>query len=627
VDLSSRQVCETPLEAEWARHYLGGAGFNARRLIDLVPMDADPLGPGNVLMIGAGPLVGTFSPAGSGRFTITSKSPQSGIFGDAAMGGFFAAEMKFAGYDQIVFTGCSEKPVYVYLEDDQVSIRDASHLWGQDTWQTQRLLFKELQDEKVQIVCIGPAGERRVRFANVMHMLKHAAGRSGMGAVMGSKNLKAVVARGRRGVKIARPKEFLEASREAYSLITSAPFYKNRSEYGTPLNMEALNEIGGVPVKNFQRSTWEEAWKVGGVRLKEEYSVKMLACFACPIHCTHYYTVKDGPYQGLYGHGPDYGLTGVFGPRCMISDLDALLKIDNLVNRYGMDSISACQMIAWAMDCFERGIFTSADFDGLEVRWGDPNVVIKLIEKIASRSGVGDVLAEGESRAPALMGRGSDRYMYHVKGLALSAEEPRSVKGFSFAYLTSTRGADHLKGSTIFDVGSQAAAAERMFGIREIADPLSLVGKGIATKFGEDFNTLVDCIGQCKSATMNIIGYEKSPLVLSKLVSSATGVDFTPQELMTVGERVYHVEKAFNTLLGLTRKEDDFSPSEKFTKEPLMDGPGKGMVFERDAMLDEYYRARGWDVKTGLVPKAKYDELGLSDIGDRLAEKGLIPED
>ena len=475
-----------------------------------------------------------------------------------------------------------------------------------------------------------PASGRRVRiwfgYAGIIHGLKRAAGKFGMGAVMGSKKLKAIAVRGTKGVSVAYPKLLKDFSFEITKEIKSSPLYQTRSVYGTPHLEEVLSPLGMMSTRNFETTCFEEYRAIGGIRLTEEYSKRMRSCMGCAAHCTHVYSLKEGRYKGAYGEGPEFTLTSMVGDRCGISDLEALLKMNQLLNEYGMDSAAFGGLIGWAMDCYERGILKKADTDGLELRWGNAEAVIELIHKTAKREGFGNILAEGERRAPQIVGRGSERYMHHSKGGIIIAEEPRALPGFGLAYLTSTRGSDHLRARyTLETIGNGAQVAEKLFGNSDAANPKTPKGKGKGVKWFEDLMTVIDSLGLCKFNYPGYLDVIKTPEKLAKAYFIVTGVELSPEELLQIGERIYNVEKAFNVRLGWKREDDNFSVPEKFLEEPLKDGPFKGQVFDLDPMLDEYYQARGWG-KDGYQTREKLEALGLNEVADELAAKGKLHE-
>ncbi len=621
VDLSSGLTRSEPLDLEAARAYLGGRGLNSRLLYDMVRGNVDEFGPENALIFGVGPLGGTLAPASS-RFTVTSKSPSTNIFSDACSGGLFGPELKLAGYDHLIFIGRSERPVYMLIEDDYVELRDAAWLWGENAWDTQKALRKQLGDD-VQIATIGQAGENRVRYAGVLHGLKRAAGKYGMGAVMGSKNLKAIAVRGTRGIDIADPKRYMAVCKTAHDEIKAHPFYKRRSVYGTPLQMEMLNELGALSTRNFESSVDEDVDAISGVRLTREYSRGMRSCFACPAHCTHYYRLEGGAYKGTYGEGPEFTVTSMIGNRCGCYDLEAILHINQLLNEYGMDPAAVGGLLGWAMDCYAHGILNSSELDGLELTWGNAQAMVALVHKIARREGFGTVLAEGEKRAPAIVGRGSEKLMHHIKGGVVIVEDPRALKGFGLAYVTATRGSDHLRGYYLLDQAGMVDVADKLVGEPEAADPLTPKGKGKAVRYTEDYAAVVDALGLCKFNWIGMVDLTRSTDRMAELVSACTGWKADAAALLQGGERITNVERSFNARLGLDRKDDNFSNPEKFLKEPLPDGGGKGEVFELDEMLDDYYTARGWGLD-GLPARPKLEQLGLKDVADELESIGRL---
>lgn len=616
VDLTQGAIKIENLSTKFLKDYIGGRGINSRRLFDLVKAGTDPLSSENILLFATGPLNGTLAP-GASRFTVTAKSPLTKAFGDSNCGGGFGVELKFAGYDQIVLRGKSARPVYLWIDDDKVEIRDARYLWGNDCWTTEKMIKEEICDPDIEVISIGPAGEKLVRYAAIMNWAKRAAGRTGMGAVMGSKNLKAIAVRGSKDLPVARPDEFERICEEACKSIKAHRSFTNWSEYGTPFLMESVNASGMDCVRNYERAIFEKAAEIGGVRLKADFSRKMRACTSCPVHCSHYFTVADGEFSGESGDGPEYVVTSMIGSKCGISDLPALLKINNLVNKYGIDAGSVGTMIAWSMDCYTRGIINKDITDGLELNWGNYGSAIELIHKIAGRDGFGDILAEGESMAPKIIGRGSHKYMYHIKGMSPVVEDPRATKLFGLQYFTSTRGGDHLRALATLDRMRDEKLAERLFNDPTVANPLVPEGKGKVLPWFENFCAATDSAGLCKRMSFSMF-HAVTPDSFRKMLAAATGWDLSEKELFASGERVFNIEKAFNVREGLGRKDDNFSVPEKFLEEPLKEGPAKGHVVELDLMLDEYYEARGWEKSTGLPRVETLKNLGLADIADEL---------
>jgi aldehyde:ferredoxin oxidoreductase len=624
VDLTSGRIEIDSLKSEVARKFLGGRGLNSWTLYHLVKKDLDEFSPDNPVIIGVGPLCGTLVPAAN-KFTFTTKSPLTNIFADSCAGGYLGPEIKYAGYDQILITGASNKPVYLLIEDEDVQILSAKNLWGKDTWTTQKEIMR-MHGDDFQIATIGQGGENLVRYAGVIHGLKRAAGKFGIGAVMGSKKLKAVAVRGGKGVKVAHPDLLMAYTLDTVKEIKKSPLYQTRSVYGTPHLEDVLSPLGLMSTRNFRETSFDRFEDIGGIKLTERYSHKMRSCMGCPAHCTHIYKLEEGPYSGSFGEGPEFTLTSMVGDRCGISDLEALLKINQLLNEYGMDSAAFGGIVGWAMDCYERGIIDKNDTNGLELNFGNAEAVIELVHKTANRDGFGDILAEGEKRAPQLVGRGSGEYMFHTKGGIIIAEEPRALPGFGLAYLTSTRGSDHLRARYPLEtIGDGAEVAQKLFGSKDAANPKTPKGKGVGVKWFEDLLAIVDSFGLCKFNYPAMMDIVSTPEKLARGFFIVTGIEISPEELLQTGERIYNVEKAFNARLGLSRKDDNFSVPDKFLKEPLKDGAFKGQTFPLDTMLDEYYEARGWGAD-GLQTRKKLLELGLEEVARELTSLGVVSE-
>ncbi len=610
VDLTRGSINKEQLSPEFAEKYLGGKGFNSARLFDLVSPGVDGLSPENVIMFAVGPLAGTLYP-GNIRMTITAKSPLTDIFGDSNIGGFVGPELKYAGYDQIIVSGKSETPVYLWIDDDEVELRDASHLWGTTTWEAGLAIRQELGDPEVQILTIGQAGENLVRFANVISPLGRAAGRTGMGAVMGSKNLKAVAIRGTRGVKVARPEEFFNICKESTVKGTYEPRYKTLRGGGSPNWANLFMPAGGAGVKNYRKTVYPEWVALSGERMEAggEFTVRKRACFSCPVCCSGLFNVRSGEFAQTFGRCPEFGTTEI-GLRCEIDNLPALLKTGQLCDQYGIDVVSGQQMLAWTMDCYSMDILTKEDCDGIEPDWGNYKAVIELVHKIARREGFGNLLAEGERRAAEILGRDSEQYMYHVKGLAPVIGDPRTNKVFGLAYFTATRGADHLSANTMW-IPYLLSGSELG---KKLMDDWE---KGRAIKILEDLSCILHSAEVC---TRTGGSFE----LIANALSAATGTDFSLEKLTVTAERIYNVQKAFNSREGLTRKDDYFPAYQRIALEPVADGPYQGDVLNLDPLLDDYYEARGWDKETGLQTVAKLEELGLDYLIPELKKAGAI---
>ncbi len=621
VNLTSGTFAVEPLEQELARLYLGGRGFNMRRLYDEIPARLDGLSLENKLFFSVGPLVGTMFP-GAARFNVSAKSPQTGILGDSNAGGFFGPELKFAGFDQVIIEGKAPYPVYLYIHNDKIELREAKHLWGLDVWDTQRVILQELKDTRIQVAAIGTAAENGVRFAGVFANLVRAAARTGMGTVMGAKNLKAVAVRGINPVRVADPKLFAELLKDIDSAIYRHQEYPSRALMGTTKLVHALNEAGCLATRHFQTGRFEAAESVSGEFLAETVKKKSKSCFSCLIPCSRFFEVKQGPFTGLKSEGPEFeGLAG-FSSRVGVADLAASLKGVDLCNRYGMDVITTSEVISFAMELYQRGIISRSEADGLDLSWGNTDTVLTLIDKINRREGFGDILADGVREAASKIGRGSEAYALHVKGLELFQADPRGLKAYALGYAVASRGGDHLRSEPSFEFSGDAEAGQRIYGHPDAAFRLKYKGKGRVVKHYEEWSALSDCLEVCKNTIVNmeIVDY---PLA-AKLLKAVVGWEMTGEEVQAVCERVVNLERVFNTREGLTRRDDTLP--KRFTHEPLPadSGPSAGSVVELEPMLDEYYQARGWDATTGRPTGSKLRELGLVKEALELKERGLI---
>jgi aldehyde:ferredoxin oxidoreductase len=616
VNLTSGKISKEPLPRNLALNFIGGRGTNSRMLYDLINPGTDPLGPENVLLFGVGPLTGTLVP-GSGRYTITALSPSTVVgddkpcFGDSNSGGFFGPELKFAGYDQVIITGKSEKMVYLWIDDDSPVIQDAAHMKGKDTWETDRIIREEVGDPDVQTTSIGPAGENLCRNACIVgggRVSKGVAGKCGIGAVMGSKNLKAVAVRGSKGVKVARPRELEKIVLEAIEMLYSDSQSILYSKYGTASLVDSHQSTGRLPTKNYQETQFDGYEEINAGALEEKYWVKSKACFGCPLHCRHYFKVNSGPYA-CEGEGPEYVTLGGFGSKCGNSNLESILYANTLCNKLGLDHQGASSAIAWAMECWQRGIIDKGDTDGLILEWGNHKAIIELIKKIAFRKGFGNLLAEGAYRAAKAHGKGSEKFVMHAKGQDPAITDPRAAKAWGLGYAVASRGGDHLRALPTAETFFTPKEAEKLFGTREAVERLGVKGKGRLVKWSEEQRAVADSLEMCKFVVRTVL---MPPKWAAKFFNAVTGLDFTAQQMMKVGERIVNVERAFNVRQGLTREDD--TVSERFLKEPIPAGVAKGETLHLKPMLEEYYEARGWDVETGIPKRQKLEKLGLRSI-------------
>jgi len=613
VDLTRQKCKEEPLPEEWMKNYLGGSGFGIKILYDEVKPGIEALGPENKLIISTGALTGTLFPCG-GRWGAQAKSPDTGIFGDSHSGGLFGPELKYAGFDALIFEGISEKPVYLWIDSGKYELRDAKELWGKDVFTTDRMLKEELGDETIKAIYIGPAGEKLSRIAAIMDAMYRAAGRTGMGAVMGSKKLKAIAAKGELTLEAADPDKFEAACKAVFDHLQAAPISgTGLPTYGTNVLTAVINASGLYPTRNFRDSGVIEGYEnITGETLRDTILVKNRACRFCGIHCGRYSAVWSGPYAGVTGEGPEYETVWSFGGQTGVTRLDAIQAAHHLTNKYGIDGISTGNIIGWAMELYERGIIKAKDTGGIDLKFGNHEAMVKMVEMIGLRQGFGDVLAEGLTRAAQKIGKGSDKFIMGVKGLGLPAYDPRGAFGHGLAYATSTRGGCHLKAYLI---------APEIVGYPVKLDPLTAEGKAKAVIDFQHVFAICDSGDICKFATFcpEVASLEDVAATLTPL----TGWKFTAADVAKIGERIWNLEYCYNAreynLQGKTLREMDTLP-ERCLKEGMPVGPAKGKVVPLKQMLDEYYKLRGFDDKTGTPKPEKLRELGLDKAAEDMAK-------
>ncbi len=630
VDLSTGAITKEDFGPEYTDLFIGGRGVASKILYDEVPPQAAPFDPDNRLIFSPGALHGTGAPAAS-RTTVTTRSPLTNMHGDGHSGATWGGELKRAGYDVLVVQGRAEKPVYLFIEDDRVELRDASKLWGLLTSQTHARLGDEVGSPDICTVSIGPAGENKVRLAGVFHngADKGVSARCGMGAVMGSKNLKAIATRGTGDVGVADVEALQSAYRDYLSTITADPYCPPATRYGTCRFMMHRVKFGIHGAENWRYG--EYPWhSLDPEIFRSDYQIKAGACVACPIRCRREYRITSGPFAGTTAKVE--WETIARSMTCGITDPEAVIAWANICNHYGLDVEGTGDTVAFAMECFEEGILTEKDTDGLNLSFGNVEAFLELTRRIAVREGdVADVLAEGTKRAAEKIGQGSERFAIHVKGGEMTAGDPRGMPVRAVSYATSTRGGDHLRSNPYIEEIMTAEEALEWWGSEEAADiERGVVGKGRMLKFSEDFVTIGDLLGLCKfayyrSATFPYL-YRKGVHLATRIYNACAGRDLSEGEMLMAGERAFNVEKAYNTRCGATRA-DDVIPA-RFFEEPLRGGgPSGGAVVERDKferILEEYYEDRRFDPKTGLPTRAGLERLGLGDIADDLEARGKL---
>ncbi len=621
INLSDHTIKKETLDSTFLKDYLGGRGLNARRLYEEVPPEVDPISKENKMFIGVGPLTGTLFP-GAARVNFTAKSPQTNILGDSNTGGFLGPEIKFAGFDQIILEGKAEQLSYIFIKDGEAEIRSADHLKQLDTFKTQQKLKEEIGDNRVQIAAIGPAAENGVKFSGIFCNMVRAAARTGMGLVLASKNIKAIVVRGTMDLGAKEPDKFKKMIDDMDEEIKNHSEYETRTRLGTTQLVSSLNELGCLATRHFQTGYFEEADQVSGEYLEENYKQKEKGCFACTIPCSRFFEIKEGKYKGLKSEGPEFeGLAG-FSSRVGLSDIeDALYGVD-LCNRYGLDVITTSECIAFTMELYEKDILSSEEVDGLKPNFGNSEAVFKLIEKIKNREGFGDILADGVVSAAEKIGRDTKKFAMHVKGLEIFQADPRGIKGYGLGVAVATRGGDHLRSEPWFEFSEDAKEGKRRFGYPESAFRLEYKGKGRVVKFYEERCVLADCLEACKNTVVNmeIISFKEA----AKLLNTLTEYEFTAEEIQKSAERIMNVERAYIVREGI-RREDDTLP-DRFLNEPLPEecGESAGSIVEIEPMLNEYYEARNWDMETGVPNIEKLEELGLHEIAEEFKNRDII---
>jgi aldehyde:ferredoxin oxidoreductase len=616
VNLTEEKITTEPT-SKYIEKYIGGRGINAWILFNELDITTQPLDPENILAFGSGPLVGTLSPFCS-RVSIDTKNVFNGGVGSVNCGGHFGAEMKYAGYDNVVLTGKSSQPAYLWLYEGRAELMDAKELWGKTTWDTEREIRREHHDNEVRVISIGPAGENLVKSACIMSDRAKAAGGSGVGAVMGSKNLKAVAARGTQPIIVAEPERFIKAVDIARAKIEKFPksrLYRKDGYYGVESVYDSPAwEAGFRPVRNGQDDYWspEKIKKVSGDALKK-YRKKIIACYGCPVGCMPWMDVPDGPYK-VKGEGWWNNSSNSWCTRVDCTDPEAALKAHFLTNQLGLDGDDASVVIAWAFECYEKGLITKEDTDGLELTWGNHDAVLEMIEKLAYREGIGDILAEGVVDAAEKIGGDSLDFAIHIKGQD-SVDGIRISKGWGFGVVTSTASGRHLRGAI------HSFNPEKFLSYENV--PYSVYMQ-------EQFKAILDMTGTCLYNN-GLLSWETrieagAARHITDLTSSLTGMGLTPEKFMETGRRVHNLEKAFNVLHGGFTRKDDYPPK-RYWEEPVKSGPYKGERIDHDTwdrMLDEYYSLHGWNPVNGFQRKETLLELDLEMVANRLEKENLL---
>lgn len=597
VDLSSKELHEETLDEGLCREYVGGYGMGAKLLFDRVPPGIDPLGPENILGFMTGPLTGTAA-LGASRYTVVGKSPLTGGWGDANSGGDFGPYFKWAGYDAVLFTGVSDSPVYLFIENGRAELKDASHLWGKDTFETEDTLKAEY-GRGTEVASIGPSGEKVSLIAAIMNNKGRAAARSGLGAVMGSKRLKAVVVKGSLPVPQADEQKMKELRKKYLGELTGpTPMLR---DIGTPSIFNVLAEAGDTPTKN-----WTSAAVVDFPTYKEigpgpimERQARRYACFRCPIGCGGHMKAGHGEYIYPEGaHKPEYETLGMFGANCLNDNLDSIILIGDMCNRYGIDTISAGACISFVIECYEKGIITKKDTDGIEMTWGNHKSIVAMTEKLLRREGFGEVLADGVKKAAEKIGKGSEEYAIHIAGQEVGAHDPKHGLQWGIAYRMDPTPARHTQGGT--HVGP---------GLLPAFDKNSVVGRAVPHAMGSNYSHMVNSLGLCQFVVM---GYPEAHAVL-EFVNAATGWGMDMDEFLKTGERIADIRQAFNCREGLNALK--FELSGRLTGNPPREkGPLAGKVLDEKTLLGDYLAVMDWDPETAKPSRERLRALNMDDV-------------
>lgn len=612
VNLTIGKVVKESLPESLVRNYIGGLGLAAKLFYDMVPPKIDPYDPDNVVILVTGPLQGTLIP-GSGRGLFVSKSPLTNRFFNSNFGGYLARELKRAGYDAVVVSGKAEKPVYMVIDDEHVELRNAQHIWGRTTYETQNVIKEELGDKKFQVACIGPAGENLVRISAIIHDIR-AAGRGGIASVLGSKNFKAIAVRGSREVKVAYPEEVIKFFRE---ISEKARQHPTLPKYGTTSVVATVNRLGGLGTRNWQSEVFEGADKITGETTIPKYKIRDVACASCPMGCTKIQQIMEGKYAGTWAKGPEYETLYSLGSLVGIDDFNTIVMAARLCDEYGLDTISTGVVIAFAMECFERGILSLDETDGLELRFGNGDALIEVIKGIAFRSGwLGNLLAEGVMRASEVIGCGSQYFAMHFKGLELAGHSPRAVKAWTLGYSVGWRGGSHHDARP-HDVEYRNPVEVRAFTTEGKPE---LIRSTVLRVMIEE--SLITC-----RFYGGYYGVTEPSETHAKILKIVTGMELTQGELLKIAERIRTLIRCLEVRDGYDIKADINAPPLRVLYEPIPDGPSKGAYTspkEFKSMVRRFYELMGWDVKTGIPTREKLREVGLEFVIEDFEKAGLI---
>ena len=598
IDLTGGGIDTREFTEEMALQDLGGFGYNIRFLYENLSGDIDPLDPRNIIIVSLGLLTGTAAPSSS-RIHINALSPLSGLIGSSSVGGYLGTRLRSLGIMSLILRGASPTPVFLSIGENEIHLMDGRNLWGMDTRQTDAAVRSLVGDDKAEVLSIGPAGENLVRYACIMAGIDHSAGHTGMGAVMGSKRLKAICVRGAARKEKISPEAMVIVREYVKSIQDSVSRYRDYSQLGSSGDIKELNEMGLLGTRNYRSMQLKGAEKIDGRNLKS-YVVRNITCPRCVVHCKAEVELKKGKYAGFRGGRPEYESVIDLGALCGLTDPDALMYLSNLCNILGMDTISTGSTIAFAMDLYDRGIITREDAGGIELTWGNADAMEAVMKMISARENFGDILAEGVFRAAQNIGRGAEKYAYHVKGVELYGSDPRGMMGTALSYAVSMRGGDFTSVYPVPEFRYTEERAEREFGTRQAVDRFAAKCKGALVRYCLIVSSLIDSLGICKVPALTIAGnYDLE--IETRLIRVLTDLNLDKKRLLHIGERIVNMEKLFNLRFGATSDQDTLP--DKFLQESIGEGPSAGARVDLKPMVQDFYRSMGWDGEGVPLPE------------------------
>jgi len=616
VDLTQDKIEEISFSTETLRNFIGGRGLAAKILFEEVPKGIDPLNPENVVVFMTGPYTGVAGPC-SARYEVASLSAHTGFFGGANSGGFFGPTLKHSGYDGVIIKGKASDPVYLYIDNGKAELRSAEKLWGLDSYEMEDQIKKELGDKRIKVAGIGPAGENQIPYSAIMNDKGRAAARGGSAAVLGSKNFKAIACRGSQKIEIAFKEKFRKISQDLIKKTKNEPIYQMHRIFGTPVMILLTVMMGDTPAKNWTKPDMPGIENLSGRSMYKTILTKNTACAGCALSCnrevrvTGKYKLKENPAAG-----PEYETIAAFGTMCMIDDLKAISKANDICNREGLDTISAGSVVAYAMECYEKGLITKEDL-GFELKWGDADAMLKCLDILIKKEKIGNLLSLGVKKASIEI-EGSDKFTAHAKGLEMAMHDPRGSQTLGLHYATAPCGARHTSGYEAITVSlAPVPMPDLDFGIgtnEKALDKFSTYGKAKAVKTMQERAAMMDSMGMC---LFLFVSPSTSPRYLPAILSLITGFKMNYRErFLKTGERIFNLLRAFNIKHGATPKDDTLS--HRLLKQPLKEGATRGQAVNLKPMLKEYYKLRGWDPITGKPTKEKLEELGLQFVTEQL---------